>query len=82
MDFVIDLGFESDCGMNREGADHTNALADWVGGDDTSRVDLGTETHGNAKDSPQEQRSFCKIVVCTCSPARTRRRNWCAKGGG
>ena len=41
MDFVIDLGFESDCGKSREGAHHANDLADWGGGDDMSQVDLG-----------------------------------------
>ena len=41
MDFVIDVGSNSDSGKSRESADHANALADWVGGDDMSRVDLG-----------------------------------------
>lgn len=42
MNFVVDLGFESDCcGKSGEGTEHTNDLADWVGGDDMSRVDLG-----------------------------------------
>ena len=78
-----DLDFESDCGKSREGADHTNAFADWVGGSDMYRVDLGTGNNGNAKDSPDSRsKGVSTILWAVQAPGESKAPNWCANGGG